>query len=59
MIWDFMFKFIETEEPFFVECENIGECSAILEEYGIKPQEIIFVAKCTVEEAEFWGFDTY
>lgn len=58
-MWDFMYEFIESGERFFVECDNMGEAKIILDEYNIKPKEIKFIGKYSVEEAEILGYDTY
>lgn len=58
-MWDFLFMDNETGEEFFVECENLNKAKVILEMSGFQVNEIKYLGKYTVEEAEILGYDTY
>ena len=54
-----MYEVIESGEQFFVECDNLGEASLILEEIGYAPSDLKFCGRYTPEQAEEIGLDTF
>jgi hypothetical protein len=62
-MWDFLFAFNEYSENegenFFVECESLEKAWTILEMSGIDSDEIEYIGRYTLEEAEILGYDTY
>ena len=57
-MWDFLFEQIDTGEQFFVECDNLGEASIILELNGFNSDQLKFCGRFTPDDAEIMELDT-
>ena len=58
-MWDYLFIDNESGEQFFVECDNFDECQDILDNAGFCWEDVDYLGKYSVEEAEILGYDTY
>lgn len=56
MIYDYLFKDVETGEEFFVECDTKEEATTTAKMYFKEPRLLMI---CTPEEADILGYDTY
>lgn len=58
-MFDYLFIDNESGEEFFVECDTKEEAWEIVREnFGVE-NDIEYLGKYTVEEAEILGYDTY
>lgn len=55
---DYLFRDTETDEYYFVECKNQGECREILEKNGLE-ETAKLVGVYSPEQADILGYDTY
>lgn len=56
MIYDYLFKDMETGEEFFVETSSKEEALTTARTYFTSPRLIMI---CNLEDADILGFDTY
>lgn len=56
MIYDYLFKDMETGEDFFVETDSKEEATKVANTYFKEPRLLMI---CNPEEADILGYDTY
>lgn len=56
MIYDYLFKDMETGEDFFVETDSKEEALRVANTYFEEPRLLMI---CTPEDADILGYDTY